>query len=63
MSNPNPPIDNLRPFKSKGDETLGKVIGTRYRLAIEAQLEQMEDKHDFIRSAVEAKMRAEGLIE
>lgn len=62
MSNPNPPIDNLRPFKSKGDETLGKVIGTRYRLAIAAKLEAMADKQDFIRQAVEEKMRVAGMI-
>lgn len=48
-------------FKPKGDESLGKVIGVRFPVAIDSQLQQMADKTDFIRQAVIEKLEREKL--
>jgi hypothetical protein len=56
MANPNPLLDNLKPFRPQGDEAMSKVIGTRYPVSIAAQLEAMLDKQAFIRAAVAEKL-------
>lgn len=63
MPNPNSKIENLTSFKRVGDRDLGKVIGTRYPLDVQAALLQSKDAQGFIRSAVEAALREQGLID
>ena len=62
VPNPNPKIENLTSFKRVGDRDLGKVIGTRYPLDVQDALLQLKDAQGFIRSAVEAALREQGLM-
>ena len=63
MPNPNPNIKNLTSFKRVGDRDLGKVIGTRYPLDVQDALLQLKDAQGLIRSAVEAALREQGLMD
>lgn len=62
MPNPKPRLENLKPFERQGDRELGKIIGTRYPLEVEAALRQIAKHQDFIRLAVEEKLQREGLL-
>lgn len=62
MPNPKPKLENLKPFARISDQELGKIIGTRYPLSIQAVLENLENKQDFIRQAVEEKLVRDNLI-
>jgi hypothetical protein len=62
MPNPNPKIENLTSFKRVGDRDLGKVIGTRYPLDVQDALLELKDYQGFIRQAVEAALREQGLM-
>lgn len=62
MANPRPQLSNLKPFEPMGERAMGKVIGTRYPVEVEAVLNAMEDKQGFIRSAVENELRDRGLL-
>lgn len=62
MPNPHPtqtPEFLEKQFKPKGAESLGKVIGVRFPLAIDALLQALPDKTDFIRQAVAEKLERE----
>lgn len=61
MANPNPPLDNLRPFKPKGEKAAGRVIGTRYDLDVEEELDKLPDKQGFIKQSVRASLQANKL--
>lgn len=63
MPNPNPKLENLKPFQRKSERALGKIIGTRYPLEVQAILESLDcARQEFIRSAVEEKLKREGLL-
>jgi hypothetical protein len=65
MPNPSPrqtPEFLEKQFKPKGAESLGKVIGVRFPLAIDALLQTLPDKTDFIRQAVIEKLQREKLV-
>lgn len=66
MPNPKPtqtPEFLEKQFKPKGAESLGKVIGVRFPLAIDALLQAMPDKTDFIRQAVVEKLERDKEVE
>jgi hypothetical protein len=62
--NRNPQIKQLEAtrFKPVGDRQLGKIIGTRYPVEIQQVLEQLGNHQQFIREAVEDKLREEGKL-
>lgn len=67
MSNPNPKIDQIKAtqFPMVGDQPLSRrVIGIRFSQQMTAKLEEMgsSDRQAYIREAVEAKMRQDGLL-
>lgn len=63
MPNPKPKIENLKHFKKVGDRELGKVIGIRFPVEVEAALNQMSDRQAFIRAAVEDALIEKGLLQ
>lgn len=62
--NPNPKIENLRPMKPIGEAALGERLSVRFPKEVEAVLNRMtsSQKQAYIRSAVEEKMKQEGLL-
>jgi hypothetical protein len=62
--NPNPKIENLKPFKPVGAESLGNRLTVRFSKPVEAVLESMtgSEKQTYIRQAVEEKMLKDGLL-
>jgi hypothetical protein len=64
MPNPNPQTDQLKPhqYQPLGDRPMGKVVGTRYPVDVEAVLNSLDDKQGFIRQCVEAGLRDRGLL-
>ena len=68
MANPNPKTDQIQSFQYQrmNEEPLGKVIGTRYPVSVEAALSRLPngiDRQGFIRAAVMEKLQNEGLLE
>lgn len=63
MPNPRPKLENLKPFKRKGDRELGKIIGTRYPVEVEQALSKLENHQTFIRDAVEKTLIEQGLLQ
>jgi hypothetical protein len=45
-----------------GDRALGKVIGTRYPVDVDEALRLIPNHQDYIRQAVEEKLRADGKL-
>lgn len=62
MPNPKPKLENLKPFARQSDRELGKIIGTRYPLEVEAALKKLPKHQDYIRLAVEEKLQRDGLL-
>jgi len=65
MPNPKPKITEafLAQQKPKyGDKPLGATMGIRFPEDIDQVLRQMSDRQDYIRQAVEDRLRADGLI-
>jgi hypothetical protein len=63
MANPRPNLENLRPFRPLGDRPLGKLVGTRYPVEVDAALRRLgRDKQALIRAAVETELRERGLL-
>lgn len=63
MPNPKPKLENLKPFARRSDRELGKIIGTRFPVKVEAVLRELPDKQAFIRQAVEERLIADGLMD
>ena len=62
MPNPKPKLENLKPFARSGDRELGKIIGTRYPVDVQTALEAVGNHQQFIREAVEEKLKRDGLL-
>jgi hypothetical protein len=65
MGNSNPKTDHLKPYRyPEHDRPLGKVIGVRFPIDVEAVLAVMSsaDRSDYVRDAVEEKMKRDGLL-
>lgn len=66
MPNPNPKTEYLRPYPKVGDRPLArKVVGTRYPEEVLAALRSLpsDEMQALIRSAVEERLKAIGLLE
>ena len=59
MSNPKPRLENLKPFKPKGDKPFSKSYAVRWPEDIWQRLEQIPDKSEFIRRAVRRELMAQ----
>jgi hypothetical protein len=46
-----------------GDQALGKTVGIRFVAEVDAVLREMDDRQQYIRDAVVAKLIEDGLIE
>lgn len=65
MTNQNPKTEHLKPYQfPENDRKLGKVIGVRFPIEVEAVLLEMEssDRSTYIREAVEARLIADELL-
>ena len=62
MSNKSPKIENLKSFQRASDRELGRVVGTRYPLDVADALGKVSNHQDYIRAAVEAKLKVDGLL-
>ncbi|PSB30159.1 hypothetical protein [Stenomitos frigidus] len=62
MSNPNPKTENLKSFQRASDRELGRVVGTRYPLDVAEALGKVGNHQDYIRAAVEEKLKADKLL-
>lgn len=62
MPNPNPKTDHLTKFEQVSDRPLSKVVGTRYTAEVYEVLASMTDAQNYIRGAVEARMKTDGLL-
>jgi hypothetical protein len=65
MANQNPKFEHLKQYRFPGcDRELGKVIGTRFPLEVEAVLLEMgsSNRQNYIRKMVEAGLIADGLL-
>lgn len=64
MPNPKPKTGHLTKFEQVSDRPLSKKpIGTRYPQEIYEALLKLPEHQNYIREAVEAKLKADGLIE
>jgi hypothetical protein len=60
VANPNPKTEQIKPHQIQPAEVeLGKVIGTRYPVTVQAELDRLPEKQAFIRQAVEKNLKAD----
>lgn len=65
MPNPKPKMSDAFRAQQKpkyGDKPLGATMGIRFPEDIDQVLRQMSDRQDYIRKAVEDRLRADGLL-